>query len=360
MADEETNNATVEETPVETTAEVTTNTGNEPEPSTQTAVDDQWDIVEPDDDDDLIPPSQEGDDSADEADSGESQKQDKASEEKPVESTGLGDADKQRAQQFGFTDQEVARFKSVDELDMAIGVLARREQARLVSAQQQADQQVTSQPQQPVQQHAVQGPLPEALDLRFSPEVADEVVEPLKAVANGYSQIAAQVNQLSQIPAYVQQMEQVVGQLAQELNYRIFELNAERFDNFISGLGDDWQDTFGQGSISSLDQNSEQFKNRMRILTAAQTLDTAGRATGLNRSPSRSLWERGFRVEFGDAQTKKAVEAEKKKLANGLKKQANRITHRPTASRGRDDMPQGEERAVRNLQAKFGHMFQEE
>ena len=104
----------------------------------------------------------------------------------------------------------------------------------------------------------------------------------------------------------------------------------DNFDSFIAGLGAGWAEVFGKGKSVELKEDSPEYKNRLKLATAADDYNAGAIARGLQPPPEPVLFKRALGSEFLEELTKQG----KKEIADKLKGRKGQHIARPTTKEG--------------------------
>lgn len=175
-----------------------------------------------------------------------------------------------------------------------------------------------------------------------------------------YSQeIAKRDKNLETLAGRLNALEQGHGQVSQffEQQQARQQADAQRqlkawYDTRFEEAGEDWQEVFGKGAIDSLKPDSEQFKNRMRVIEVAHALamqfHEAGRPVPDNVFKVALLGE----FEDHDARIRQRKQAERVKRASD-----GRFISEPSTSKATDNQQGGafdRDAAIRRLAKTTG------
>lgn len=266
----------------------------------------------------------------------------------PQESV-FSDELKQRAEQFGFSDDELSRYSP----EQVEGMVDRIEQQAFTRFnklrggqqppweqppqgppwQQQAptpqgppwQQQAPQLPpwQQGQQQPPQQQPPQFKIELDSS-EYDEGLIKQLKAMDEHYQQHFAQLN------ASLQQQQQFVYNQLSQAQQQAHDDHTRWFDKAITGLGDDFNSVFGQGPIDALPQGSNEVRQRQ------EAYDQYLNYLEFNGLPlttkNDELLARFVRITVGSNPT-----ILQKQLSERLKRNAGRTIGRPSGHRNTMD-----------------------
>lgn len=120
----------------------------------------------------------------------------------------------------------------------------------------------------------------------------------------------------------------------------------DNFDSFITNLGAGWAGVFGKGKSVELKEDSPEYKNRIKLATAADIYLAGARGRGLQTPPEPELFKRALGIEFSEEFTKQG----KKEIADKLKGRKGQHIARPTTKEGQPLT--AKERAIRVAEDK--------
>lgn len=143
----------------------------------------------------------------------------------------------------------------------------------------------------------------------------DDVAEP---IAKAWKAIKGAVGKLLESHKASQEAH------ANLLNMYTYNREGERFDRAVSKLGQ--ADVFGDGDIESLDEGSEQYKNRLELFKARQEVRAQYVARHEKIPTESKLVERAYRIAF----PQKIEQTANKTLAEKLKAGAKKLSIPPT------------------------------
>lgn len=183
----------------------------------------------------------------------------------------------------------------------------------------------------------------------------------IKRLHEHYSQeIAKRDKNLETLAGRLNALEQEHGQVSQFFEQQQAQQRAEAqrqlkawYDTRFEEAGEDWQEVFGKGKIDSLKPDSEQFKNRMRVIEVAHALAMQFHEAG--RPVPDNVFKVALLGEFEDYDTriKQRKQAERVKRASD-----GRFISEPSASGKASDNGSGEafdrDAAIRKLAKTTG------
>jgi len=112
-------------------------------------------------------------------------------------------------------------------------------------------------------------------------------------------------------------VEGLKGELASErksAGAREAEAFTEQFDGMVSGLGDDFADELGKGTIDDLDANSQEYKNRVAVQDKMIVLANGYASSKKGKPPSvQGLFEEAVQLVFPNKKAAVAVKEVSKK-----------------------------------------------
>jgi hypothetical protein len=320
---EETATATTEETPVTETAtapnDVTVDLGfDAAKPTTETTPEPQPTAEA------TTPETAAGDEGATEpapVQEPEAKKEPEAQEPEPeATEPEFDDTLLREAREWGFTDADAKAFEHPDKLRAAMTALDRKVVASLQtpSAPQQPTAQVPPSPQT-----APREVPPPEFKFQLDPENFDEaLIGQLNAMNTHYQQ-------------HVTNMQQALGFLANEFQRETGLGKVQRFDGYVSSLGDEYESLVGKGTVEEIDPNSTAFVNRNRVFLAMDALRNGYLQNNRPVPGERELFRRALRMEMGD----QLASIERKKLNGEVQRKRKQVVHRPTQRKSKAGTP---------------------
>lgn len=249
-------------------------------------------------------------------------------------------------------EQAASQFGNPEALEAAVQEMDRR------FIQQQQPQQFQQPPQSwqpPVQQQPqtqaqrpAQAP---AQENEFQmPELAEgewdqDTINLVNALnAHHQAQLQALQQQQAQLAQVMLARHQAEQQQAQERQAREY---IDAFDDYVTGLGEDWSGTFGKGRFGEVDPQSIYMHNRRALDQAVQQLAAGIQATGQPLPPREEIFARALRVTFPQQQKQAVVNEVTQKVAGRRRQFTNRPTQRRNSPLSR------EEKAARTAERIF-------
>ncbi|MDD5457860.1 MAG: hypothetical protein PHF37_00480 [Phycisphaerae bacterium] len=300
----------------------------QPEPA-----DNDYDIEEPDDDEEVKVPVidnlDEGDDKVPPSkDKNEPKPTAKAEKEIPgkpeVKATEQVVPDElvAKAKKLGVSDEDLALFTKPEQLERLCSLIEPSAAA----------------PKQ--EKETAEKPNASYEEGEFKLELDSDLYDP--DICNAMKSTAEQINGLKNM------LNNVVS-VIQRQSEESFE---KTFEGFISGLGDQFGDTLGKGTLDEIGKDSEFFKNRCKLIEEMNAIATGYNQTGKPIPKPKELFKRAVNSVFGDSIKKNA----KKEIAGQLAKRSNQIISRPTGRNGKDTQTpeQRATTAVREKLREFG------
>lgn len=253
---------------------------------------------------------------------------------------------RERATTYGFSDEELEGLPP-DQLETMVDRIEAKAFSRFTQLRQNAPWQENAPPQQsplfpqqgappawqehqshgwqpaqvggPPQQN--QAPQGEPFKIDLSADEYDEgLIKTLQKMNDHYQQ------QVAQITASLQAQEQFVYTQMSQAQMQAHDEHTRWFDSKISELGDDFQPVFGQGSIESLPQGSEQVRQRQQAYEQYLAyLEFQGLPL---TTKNDELLARFVRLNIGSHPS-----IQQKQLSERLKKGASKTIGRPSSRR---------------------------
>lgn len=294
---------------------------------------DDYTIEEPDDDEEfkvpVIDTLDEDDDETIPSADNKNQTPPKASEKKEAD-TGKG-KDAAQKPQDALPEALVAKAKKLGIYDEDIAVFSKPEQLeRLCGLIEPAAAEAVKPQEKPAESK------PEADEGDFKVELDPAIYEP--GIREAMKSTADQINGIKKA------LSDIVGAVRQQ-SEASFEKN---FEAMIAGLGDEFSDTLGKGSLDEIGTDSEFFKNRCKLVDEMNAVAAGYAQTGKTVPSPKQLFQRAVNSVFGD--TIKANT--RKEIASQLEKRAGQIISRPTGKKGKDSQTP-EQRATTAVKEKL-------
>lgn len=258
---------------------------------------------------------------------------------------------------FGLSDEEISRYGSVDELDLALGrarLLAERYANPRAPANEPKPTEAAPAPQ--TQQTQATETAPSRLFQPFDPKLSEDVEPSITAAVQGMNEHYAGQNNMiggavAELGRQLHEATQAIQVLMQERQTSV----QRDIDSWYGSLGEEWKDVFGSGPTSALKPDSPEFKNRSRLLDSARAIAAA--RLSRNEMPERSaLLHSALGAEFRDRVAEKAAKQAKAAIADQLKPQKRLMSQRPQGHKRVDELPKGKDRAVAAVGAKMAEM----
>jgi hypothetical protein len=233
---------------------------------------------------------------------------------------------------FGVSREEAQRFGDANSLERAL---------QLVAARQNPPPNVGASQPPPTNGHA----LPDgafALDLKklndtFEPELVQALVGINAHYAN---QTRAMAQQLAQVQGFVQEQSR--------------EQFVSRFDDLVTGLGDDYKHLFGEGPSAKLEGDSEAAENRVKLQKEMYEL-TVGHLTlhPQSKPDVAVIFRRALASAFSD-QTQQAA---RKRVSEQLRSRSGQFMGRASGKSATPALTPEQRAAafVRDFHAKLGN-----
>lgn len=223
-----------------------------------------------------------------------------------------------KAKKLGVSDEDISLFEKAEQLE------------RVCSLMEPADKTKESQPseQQTPQTTRQDGPF----KLELDPDLYDpDLCKAMTATAD-------------EINGIKEALGNVVSALQRQSN-ESFERN---FEGMIAGLGEEFSDTLGQGSLDDIGTDSDFYKNRCKLIEEMNAIASGYAQTGKAIPSPKQLFQRAVNSVFGDT-IKTNV---RKTIASQLDKRSGQIISRPTGRKGKDSQTP-EQRATTAVKEKL-------
>ena len=121
----------------------------------------------------------------------------------------------------------------------------------------------------------------------------------------------------------MERIEKVMSVMADQFKAGQLNDTQKAFDEDVSGLGEDWVETFGAGPLKSLDNKSAEFNNRSKLASMCSILSTA--------HPEYTRAEVA-KAAAGVMLPNRAVELTRRDLLKKTDKRSSSALHRPKSS----------------------------
>ena len=254
----------------------------------------------------------------------------------PDDNSGLSELQHEAQQVYGFSAEDMSGL-SDGQLQQMLGAMDRRftsqwQQQQPVDQQQQPqdpeDEYLFGEEGQGPEQPEYQGFSPEQLNYEWGDEhgFEPEVVELFDKVAEHSN------SQLQGAAQSIQQIESVLADMLYERDMQSQTEYANKMDGFFDGLTGPLQQMYGAGEASQMNQNSQEFVNRMAFNNDVNAFMQAeiqqGRQPDMDHILQRVL--RSRHSSELDAITRHGVRSQ----ANSRRQQAIRRPNVPTGARG--------------------------
>lgn len=265
----------------------------------------------------------EGDELKGDASEGEPEGETPAEPEKPAapEKTPITTALLGRAFRAGMTEDEISEFEDGAGLERALKMIERRSAPKEDSAAKASED-------EKIEEIA---DLPEEGDDAFDAKIT----KPWKVMK---SRIA--------------RLEQRNQELRKLVSERAHQQETDWFDNRLSALGTEGEGLFGKGGYDDLDPKSAQMTNRQKLWEAVGRLRSGYFQRKEALPPRNKLFEQAYRMEFGE----NIKQAEKAKILAAAHQRSSQFTNRPTNRTTENEMPKGQERAVKAVEKRMAEL----
>ena len=216
----------------------------------------------------------------------------------------------------------------------------------------QADQQGQQPPQQQVPYGQGQQPIQPGQQPQANPSGQQQggllpkfsfQGEQTKGLDEGFVQIV-----LTPIQEHMDRIGQVLNNVVaghdRFIQERQNEVLYQQIDSYFDGLGDGYQDLYGKGARSELNQQA--MESRRRVVREADAIRYGAMAQGRNVSVAEAL-----EMAHSLVSTPHRDQAARRKITNGLQQRQAQVTVRPTNKTGKNEQVSDDpiERAERNL-----------
>lgn len=153
----------------------------------------------------------------------------------------------------------------------------------------------------------------------------DESKQALNQLNDHYAHQAYQQNRREQFleNAVTQMVEFVVGQQQNQ--------TVQQYDDWFNGLGAEWKPVFGEGTRSELNPQGAEYRDRSRLVQAAEALKQGYISAGFSPPPQKTLLKKALNAEFGERSTKIV----RQQLQDQVKHRRTQTISRPTNSQGK-------------------------
>lgn len=219
--------------------------------------------------------------------------------------------------------------------------------------QQQPPQQQLPQQQQPYGQQPGQQPgspfaplnqqdlAPFMAQLEFGEDWDDASKDMLTKLNTFHATQHAQTQRHNQFlqNAVTQMVEFVVGNQQNQV--------IQQYDDYFQSLGKEWHGVFGVGTRSELNPQSQEYRERSRLVQAAEALKFGYQSAGFQPPSLRTLMKKALGAEFGERQTTLV----RQQLQGQVDQRRKQTIARPTHTRG--TARTGDETAAQKINALF-------
>lgn len=308
--------------------------GSQPQPQ----IEDDYDIEEPEGDDEefKVPviddlDAEEQDAAPAKSDSPKPAVKTEAKTTEPVkeQKSSLPDDLVAKAKKLGISDEDIALYEKPQQLERLCSLI--EPNAAKPDAKESKEEPAKDTPAQ---------------DGDFKIELDPDLYDP--DLCKAMKSTADQINGLKSIVNNVVSMVQ-----------RQSEQSLERtFEGFIAELGDGFADTLGKGTLDEIGTDSEYFQNRCKIMEEMNAIAAGYSQTGKPVPAPKQLFTRAVNSVFGNTIKKNA----RKEVAGQLQKRSTQIISRPTGRNGKDTQTpdQRATTAVREKLREFGALEHDE
>lgn len=165
----------------------------------------------------------------------------------------------------------------------------------------------------------------EPLEIKFDNEadLDPEVVKQIKAInehnSKAFESMSKFTNDLGKQLTITQQA--IANQADQKVS--------DRIESMFGELGDDYKDLVGTGRGETLDENSNQFTNRVSIINAMKAIDQVAFDSKQRMKPLDKVFKQAVKQVFSDKQ----AEITNKKVAKSVTDRNKQAINNPTGSR---------------------------
>ena len=126
----------------------------------------------------------------------------------------------------------------------------------------------------------------------------------------------------------------------------------QEFESMLSGLGDEFSETMGKGSLSEIGRDNDYYKNRCKLIDEMNTMAAGYSQTGKSMPAPKELFQRAVNGLFSDVIKKNTL----KQISDKVQKRSSQIISRPTGKLGKDALSpdQRAASAVKEKLRQFG------
>jgi hypothetical protein len=250
-------------------------------------------------------------------------------------SGGLDEDLKQRASEYGFSEEDLAGMDAKT-VEAAIGAVDRR----LARGQEpQAQPPVQAQ----AQAAAAQAQQIKELILELPDDIDPSIVKALKTLQTGFNE---QAKQLQQALGLATNHQQAVAYLSQESFNRQQEQVESQFDKTLDNLGEDYKAVLGV--TAEIKPGSPQFKQREEIWNTTRALLAGYQVNGIRNPGFAEVTRRAVGAVLGG----RGIEIARNKLNKEVQARRSQAIARPRAG-GQKAPLDPEQRAVTNIAARL-------
>lgn len=265
--------------------------------------------------------------------------------EKTVESTEFDDAILADAVRYGWDADKLKSFGTPEAARVMMAELDRqaaawgKSQFEQPSGHQdagQSDQQGTQQTQQQAQQQAAD--LLKKFEIPGDPsDWDDNAYKALTGINEHFhSTLTQQHQQVEQMRDAVLMMHEQFQSITRQQELAEAERVTREADTYFNSLPPELQETYGKGSINSLDPNSPQFKARQDFWVDAMGLMYADKVARRTQQPLPDVLGRVFNTRHSDL----IKQSTRKEIAAKLEQRNKQSLDRPTGAQTRPKTPE--------------------
>lgn len=256
----------------------------------------------------------------------------------------------QWAKDAGLTPNQIASYQKAGVLEdvLVLRQVQQMRQQQAAQAAQPPQQPQAQQPQAPAQPQAQPQAQPTGLELKWEPEDGGQFDKNLVKNIEGLAgHLNSRTDSLRQEVAGA--FQDLIAQHLQPLQQMLFSM---QMDSHLGGLGKEYAEAFGEGSIFDLDPKSPQYQARQTLAGAVSDLMGLTKARGGNPVINRSLVKRALAGAFPDLIEKLT----RQQVVQQTQQAARQRTMPPTQRQSSEHLTQHEQalQATRGVLSKYG------
>jgi hypothetical protein len=229
-----------------------------------------------------------------------------------------------KAKKLGISDEDIKLFNNPEQLQRLINLVEPN-----VSTDKPS-QNIEAMNRQPQAQH----------DSEFKLELDPELYDPKM-----YTALQSTAKEINGIKSALNNVLSVIDRQ----NAQSFE---QEFESMLSGLGDEFSDTMGKGSLSEIGRDNDYYKNRCKLIDEMNAMAAGYSQTGKSMPAPKELFQRAVNGLFSDVIKKNTL----KQISDKVQKRSSQIISRPTGKLGKDALSpdQRAASAVKEKLRQFG------